>query len=179
MSLFKSTKHIEHCPQCQSPLQLKKGKQGLFLGCSNYPQCDYLKPLQHSSHIIKTLDEHCPECDAPLQLKQGSFGMFIGCSRYPDCHFVVHEQAESQAQLLCPECKKHHLVERMGRSGKHFYGCSGYPECKFTLPSKPVLQTCPQCGCQLAVRKTLRGKTYFICADKHCQHQFTLISEVE
>lgn len=171
MSLFKSTKQQECCPQCQSPLQIKRGKQGLFLGCSAYPACDFLKPLQQANHIIKTLDESCPECGHLLQLKQGHFGMFIGCSHYPDCHFTVQDESEEKEETFdCPECKQHKLVERIGRSGKYFYGCKGYPDCKFTLPSKPILTTCPKCQFPMAMLKKSRGKSYLICANKHCQH---------
>lgn len=173
MSLFKSTKQTELCPQCHSPLQLKRGKQGLFLGCSGYPQCDYLKPIHQASHIIKTLDEQCPECQSPLQLKQGHFGMFIGCSQYPDCHFTVHEEAEIEEEFDCPECQTHKLVARTGRSGKTFYGCSGFPECKFTLPTKPIKQQCPQCLGELATIKKVRGKSHFLCANRKCQHLFS------
>lgn len=33
--------------------------------------------------------------------------------------------------ILCPECKKHNLLIRFGRTGE-FLGCPGFPECKFT-----------------------------------------------
>ncbi|WP_373767316.1 topoisomerase DNA-binding C4 zinc finger domain-containing protein [Glaesserella sp.] len=173
MSLFKSTKQTENCPQCGSPLKLKRGKQGLFLGCSAYPVCDYLKPLHQASHVIKRLDEFCPECQAPLQLKQGHFGMFIGCSNYPDCHFIVHDEPDLQEEFDCPECKRHKLVVRTGRSGKAFYGCAGYPECKFILPSKPLKKRCPKCACALATFKKVRGKSYYLCANRQCQHLFS------
>ena len=62
MVLFKSTKQTETCPQCGSPLQITQGKKGLFLGCSAYPDCDYIKPLHQASHVIKVLDEVCTEC---------------------------------------------------------------------------------------------------------------------
>lgn len=174
MSLFKSTKQTEICPKCQSELQIKRGKQGLFLGCSAYPKCDYIKPLQQSSHVIKTLDEVCPECSSLLQLKQGHFGIFIGCSNYPECHFTVHNEPEAEVEFDCPECHQHKLVERVGRSGKHFYGCKGYPNCKFTLPSKPIAQPCPVCNFPLATLKKSRSKTVFACANKQCQHTFHL-----
>ena len=170
MSLFKSTKQTEYCPQCRSPLQIKRGKQGLFLGCSAYPECDYLKPLQQHNHVIKELTEICPECGALLQLKQGNFGIFIGCSQYPECHFTVHDEPETQDNIVCPECKTHQLVERVGRSGKHFYGCSNYPHCKFTLASKPTEMTCPKCHYPLAIQKKIRGKFMWQCANRVCQH---------
>ena len=96
-SLFHHSKQQEYCPQCGAPLQIKQGKKGLFLGCSAYPECDYLRPLQRAEHkVLKTLDEICPKCGNLLQLKQGSFGMFIGCSHYPECDFVVREESESE-----------------------------------------------------------------------------------
>ncbi|MBR0574121.1 MULTISPECIES: DNA topoisomerase family protein [Pasteurellaceae] len=171
MSLFEPKKQTELCPQCNAPLHIKKGKQGLFLGCSTYPNCDYLKPLHQSNHIIKTLEELCPECNHPLQLKQGYYGIFIGCSHYPTCHFTVHEEPQ-EIEFDCPECKKEKLVARQGRSGKTFYGCSGFPQCKFTLPSKPILKQCPQCGGELVIEKKQRGHIMYLCAKTNCQYLF-------
>lgn len=181
MSLFKSTKQTEFCPQCHSPLQIKRGKQGLFLGCSAYPECDYIKPLHQASRVIKNLDEPCPSCGAFLQLKQGHFGIFIGCSRYPECTFTVHDspEVEDEVHFTCPECKTHQLVARKGRSGKTFYGCSGFPQCKFTLAGKPIAVKCPECGGELAVEKKVKGKRQLQCANKHCHTIFQAESEVE
>lgn len=171
MALFKSTKHTEFCPECASPLQIKQGKKGLFLGCSAYPTCDYIKPFHQQSHIIKELEELCPECGHRLQLKQGNYGIFIGCSHYPECHFIVHEEPEVEEEFDCPECKTHKLVARKGRSGKTFYGCAGFPNCTFTLPTKPVRHQCLQCGCELATLKKIKGKPVYLCANKHCHQQ--------
>ena len=109
--LFQPTKHEEHCPQCGALLQIKQGKKGLFLGCSAYPQCDYLKPLQASNEvkILKILEQNCPQCGHLLALKQGHFGMFIGCSNYPDCDFVEWNKPTGQ---VCPDCGSH-MVEKV------------------------------------------------------------------
>lgn len=179
MAIFKSTKQIEFCPQCDSPLQLKQGKKGLFLGCSGYPICDYIKPLSQQNHIIKELEECCPVCGYKLQLKQGSYGIFIGCSHYPECDFIVHEEVEEKETFDCPECKKHKLVSRKGRSGKAFYGCTGFPDCKFTLASKPVFHRCSECDYNLALIKKIRGKQVYLCANKHCQHLMPMQEEIE
>lgn len=168
MSLFESQKQVEYCPQCQSPLQIRRGKQGLFLGCSTYPSCDYLKPLRQSSHIIKTLDETCPQCGSLLQLKQGNFGIFIGCGEYPACDFIVHDEPKQVDMFDCPACLSNKLVQRTGRSGKSFYGCTGYPKCKFTLSQRPIEKICPQCHCGLAIAK----KQQYQCVNKKCQHIF-------
>lgn len=173
-SLFHHTKHEEYCPKCGSVLHIKQGKKGLFLGCSAYPQCDYLRPLQRTEHkVLKTLDEICPQCGQPLQLKQGSFGMFIGCSAYPECDFVVHEEEKTDEQIACPECQKGHLVARRGRQGKTFYGCDHFPHCKFSLPAKPYEIPCPQCNFPLALLKSEEGEVQQMqCANKVCRHIF-------
>ena len=33
----------ETCPECGSPLVIRKGKYGEFTACSNYPECKYIK----------------------------------------------------------------------------------------------------------------------------------------
>lgn len=45
----------EPCPQCGAELVIRSGKHGPFLGCSNYPECDYVRPLksQADGHIVK------------------------------------------------------------------------------------------------------------------------------
>ncbi|ABR73717.1 hypothetical protein CBG46_03645 [Actinobacillus succinogenes] len=177
-ALFEHTKHQEFCPQCGSPLQIRQSKKALFLGCSGYPKCDYIKPLQPFSEnkILKQLNETCPECGRFLQLKQGSFGMFIGCSGYPDCHFVVHDKEEATEESVpCPECKKGELVARRGRQGKTFYGCNRFPVCKYTVAGKPYAVNCPQCGSlPVMLKKQTETRRTFICLNKSCKHQFDI-----
>lgn len=175
-SLFHHTKQAEYCPKCGSILQIKQGKKGLFLGCSRYPQCDYLRPLQRMEHkILKELDESCPQCGDVLQLKQGAFGMFIGCRAYPQCDFVVHEEQKTEEQIVCPECGKGHLVARRGRQGKIFYGCDSFPHCKFSLPTKPYEIPCPKCSFSLALLKSENETGQQMqCANKACRHIFEI-----
>ncbi|WP_337881499.1 topoisomerase DNA-binding C4 zinc finger domain-containing protein [Rheinheimera sp.] len=171
-TLFSHEKAAEPCPLCSSPLQIKSGKNGPFLGCSAYPVCNYLKALHpHENTVVKVLDnELCPECQHPLAVKNGRYGMFIGCSNYPSCHFVVHQQEESQTSgIACPSCKKGELVERISKYGKSFYGCNRYPECKFLVNLKPVEGQCGHCGFPLLLEKPSASGIKLICADKKCQ----------
>ena len=48
----------EPCPQCGAELVIRSGKHGPFLGCSRYPECDYVRPLksQADGHIVKILE---------------------------------------------------------------------------------------------------------------------------
>lgn len=40
-----SSKQKEECPQCGGLLVLRKGKYGNFMGCSNYPDCNFTKTV--------------------------------------------------------------------------------------------------------------------------------------
>ncbi|MCR4231901.1 topoisomerase DNA-binding C4 zinc finger domain-containing protein, partial [Escherichia coli] len=74
--------------KCGAELDSRTGQHGPFLGCSHYPECEYIRPLKSSAdgHIVKVLEgKLCPACGAELVLRQGRFGMFIGCSDYPAC----------------------------------------------------------------------------------------------
>ncbi|OOF58060.1 DNA topoisomerase family protein [Rodentibacter myodis] len=175
-SLFQHTKQEEYCPQCGSILQMKQGKKGLFWGCSSYPQCDYLKPLQRvETKVLKELEEICPRCGSALQLKQGAFGMFIGCRAYPECDFIVHEEQKTETPIPCPECQNGHLVPRRGRQGKTFYGCDHFPHCKFSLSAKPDETSCPQCHFPLALLKSENEQVKIMqCAKKTCRHIFEI-----
>ncbi|MGF1911433.1 topoisomerase DNA-binding C4 zinc finger domain-containing protein [Vibrio kasasachensis] len=180
--LFSAHEHaLEHqvCPKCQTEqregeLQLRHGKHGPFLGCSLYPECDYIKPLhQNDGHIIKELGVPCPQCSNELVLRQGRYGMFIGCSHYPECHHIESlEQNEPQQndQVTCPECRNGHLVERKTRFGKLFYACDNYPKCKFAVNQPPVMGECAICRYPLLVEKTLASGTKYQCADRKCNH---------
>ncbi|WP_194437290.1 DNA topoisomerase family protein [Vibrio fluminensis] len=184
--LFSAHEHaLEHqaCPKCQEQqregeLHLRHGKHGPFLGCSLYPECDYIKPLhQNDGHIIKELGVPCPQCGNEMVLRQGRYGMFIGCSHYPECHHIEslehNEQPEQNAQITCPECSKGHLVERKTRFGKLFYACDNYPKCKFAVNQPPVAGKCQACGFPLLVEKKLASGNRLQCADRKCQHTQT------
>ena len=55
------------------------------------------------------------------------------------------------------------MVYKHGKYGK-FLACSGFPECKNT---KTIIVTieekCPNCGGVIHVRKSKKGKKYYIC----------------
>ena len=66
------------------------------------------------------------------------------------------------SDVPCEKCGRM-MVYKFGRFGK-FLACPGYPECK---NAKPIVETidvpCPKCGATVQIRKTKRGKKYFIC----------------
>lgn len=173
--LFEAHEHaLDHkpCPKCGEALMLRHGKHGPFLGCTQYPECDYIKPLhQNDGHVVKALGVPCPECQQELVLRQGRYGMFIGCSGYPNCHHIESldqddDKVESD-QVACPECQKGRLVERKSRFGKSFFACDNFPKCKFAVNQPPIAEKCDNCGYPLLLKKK-DGKHQ--CANRKCQH---------
>jgi DNA topoisomerase I len=76
----------EKCPRCSSELVAKSGRFGPFVGCSNYPDCKYIK-----KEPPKETGETCPQCGSSLVERRGRFGPFVGCSNYPKCKYIKKE----------------------------------------------------------------------------------------
>jgi len=151
----------ETCPLCpqegRTPGQLviKLGRYGKFIGCSNWPDCSYIRNLDGQERKEpEVLEETCPECGKPLAKKWGRFGPFIGCTGYPECRYIKRE--EQKTGVKCPKCGQGDLVVKRARRGKRgslFYGCNRYPECDFTVGQRPVPDPCPSCGSLMVQQK--------------------------
>ena len=87
------------CPKCSSPLVIKRGRYGKFIGCSNYPSCKYIEPLEKPADT----GVECPECHKGTLLKRKSrYGkVFYSCSTYPECKYAVWNEPLNEA---CPQC---------------------------------------------------------------------------
>lgn len=170
-------KKTECCPECGAPLVIRSGRRGPFLGCSRYPECDFVRPLKANAdgHVVKELSgQTCPRCQGTLVLRQGRYGMFIGCSNYPECDHTEVIDRPDETALRCPQCQKGKLLQRKSRFGKVFYACERYPECQFALNHKPVAGECPSCHYPLLIeKKTAQGIKHF-CASKACGKPVTV-----
>lgn len=72
----------------------------------------------------------------------------------------VPDQPTGERCELCG----HPLVIKVGRYGK-FIACSNYPQCKNTKPYvEKVGVSCPECGADLVVRRTRKGRVFYGCA---------------
>ena len=136
------------CPDCGSPMAVKLGKRGKFLGCTNYPDCKKTMPMPgQEREAPELLEEKCPDCGAPLAKRSGRFGPFIGCSTYPECKYI-QKKPRTTTGCPCPKCQAEpcktckakgevgELIERVGKRGK-FYGCGHYPACRHTQNQDP------------------------------------------
>lgn len=88
------------CPQCTSDLQIKRGKYGKFIGCTNYPNCKFMEPLEKP----QDMGIECPECKKGNMLKRKSrFGkIFYSCATYPACKYAVWNEPLNKP---CPKCQ--------------------------------------------------------------------------
>jgi putative DNA topoisomerase len=117
-----SVRKNEPCPQCGAELVIRSGKHGPFLGCSHYPDCDYIRPLksQADGHIVKVLEGRMPILRRGYGVTPGAFWMFIGCSRYPECEHTELIDKPDETAIACPQCGQGHLVQRRSVSVKPF-----------------------------------------------------------
>lgn len=165
-------KEYQVCPECGAELTIKHGKSGPFLGCVNYPTCQYTRAVvEHEKVEDKVLaGSECPLCSHELAVKQGRYGMFIGCSNYPNCHHIEQDEQDTLEKINCPSCKSGVLQEKTSRYGKKFYSCDAYPKCKFVVNHEPVLGECEVCNYPLLLKRKMAAGIKYQCADKKCSH---------
>jgi len=99
----------ETCPECGSPLVIRKGKYGEFVACSNYPTCKYIKKDKEEKEVVEVCD--CPNCGGKIIERKSKKGkLFYGCNNYPKCKTAYWDKPISKK---CPECGNM-LVEKNG-----------------------------------------------------------------
>jgi DNA topoisomerase-1 len=177
-----------NCPECDKQLHIKVGKNGHFLACSGYPDCNYSRDYTRDekgniqaieTSIDEVVDKSCDKCGSPMVIKRGRYGEFLACSAYPDCkntQSLNSNGANSKIGVKCPQdsCAGE-IVERKSKRGKIFYGCSQFPKCEFATWDKPVARECPECGAKILVEKTTKKDgTFLTCLMKECGYRKNL-----
>ena len=90
----------EICPECGSPLVLRKSKYGEFTACSNYPTCKYIKSDKEPEEVIEVCD--CPNCSGKIIVRKSRKGkVFYGCNNYPKCKTAYWDKPIDKK---CPKC---------------------------------------------------------------------------
>ena len=114
------------CPECSNPLHIKTGRYGKFIGCSHYPNCKFIEPLE------KPMDTEvpCPKChDANIVKRKSRKGkIFYSCAAYPKCDYALWNEPLNKP---CPSCAWPLLtVKETKRSGRQIL-CP-HPGCGYT-----------------------------------------------
>jgi DNA topoisomerase I len=117
----------ENCEQCGRPMLLRWGKFGKFLGCSGYPECKNIQPLEKPADIgVK-----CPECkEGNLKERKSRWGkLFYGCDQYPNCKFASWDKP---LPTPCPNCGSPILVEKVTKRNGRTHRCYK-KECGYSI----------------------------------------------
>ena len=138
------------CPKChEGRLTIKFGRNGEFLACNRYPDCDFTSNFRRDGdgQIVldaasspETSDVMCNVCGKPMIIKKSRFGPFLGCSGYPECSNTRRIGRDGKPVPLpeptgvqCPKCNQGQLLQRRGKFGRPFFGCERYPKCDFIV----------------------------------------------
>ncbi len=156
------------CEKCgQGELLERISRHGFFLGCSRYPDCDFIQDmapeLSDDAASGENKTEFCDNCGKEMAIKRGRFGAFLACTGYPDCKTTrrlvagtrIAHQPDELLDEKCTLCGNG-LVKKHGRFGE-FIGCTGYPKCKYTRPITMGIK-CPKCSEGEFVRRGSAGK---------------------
>jgi len=116
----------EKCPECGHDLILREGRYGKFVGCSNYPECKYTRPIVDDTGV------KCPKDGGRILKKRSRKGrVFYGCENWPKCDFVTWNEP---INVTCPKCGSI-LVKANKTTAK----CAN-TDCDFTMPLKEALK---------------------------------------
>ncbi|MBL3284930.1 DNA topoisomerase 1 [Rickettsiales endosymbiont of Paramecium tredecaurelia] len=86
---FKGQEELKICPKCKGSVQLKLGKFSAFLGCSNYPNCDFVKNItaanDNAEQKFEQIEEsgskekllYVDEANNNIYLKNGPYGWYL------------------------------------------------------------------------------------------------------
>jgi DNA topoisomerase I len=162
----------ELCPKCGKSLAIRLGKRGRFIGCSNFPECDYTRDLnEENNQSPEIIERTCPQCQHALQIRTGRYGKFIGCSHYPNCKYIEPLEKPFDTKITCPICNEGTLCKRKSRFNKFFYSCSRYPQCKYAVWNEPIAKSCPRCAWPImTIKTTKRRGTEYVCPRKECNY---------
>ena len=84
------------CPECAAELVQRWGRYGLYVGCSNRPEC------KHTERWLEKIGVTCPKDGGELIEKKTRKGrVFYGCENFPDCDFASWKKPIPKP---CPEC---------------------------------------------------------------------------
>lgn len=137
------------CPTCGARTCYRFGKNGRFLSCSAYPDCDYAAPIDRSGRPLlpERVDIVCPEDGSAMEVRKGRFGPFIASVNYPETNYKLDVDRKGLLKYPaippylveeheCPKCESA-LNLRRGKRGP-WLGCSTFPKCRGRLAWKSL-----------------------------------------
>lgn len=167
------------CPNCGRKMLVKTSRFGnQFLGCSGYPECKTILPIDVNGDTVKPLEpekaeEKCEKCGGDMIIKTGPYGKYLECVSCQNRKSFVRSTG-----ITCPKCGKGQIVERKSKYGKMFFGCNKYPDCDFVLWNEPTGDVCPKCG-SLIVKRIMKNGEKLECSNRSCDYKADVTHEEE
>lgn len=167
------------CPKCGKKMIVRTSRFGTqFLGCSGYPECKTMMPLNKdgsAAPVDEKSDEKCEKCGSEMIVKVGPYGKYLQCTNDECKH---RKRIVITTGVQCPKCGEGEIIQRKSKYGKIFYGCNKYPDCDFVSWNEPVQENCPECGAYL-VKKITKKESKLVCSNNTCSFSKPLESEEE
>jgi len=185
------------CPKCGKCMVYRFSKNGRYLACTGYPDCDQTNPVDRDGKLIerKVVDVPCPQCGSEMVVRRSRYGVFLGCTKYPDCKGTLQCDKDGnplkivkadELKETCEQCGSPMVVKFRGR--RAFLACSAYPTCKATKPlpegitveppPKPEPKDagvgCPKCGWPMLIRVGPRGEFLACSGFPKCRNAMNL-----
>lgn len=104
------------CDKCDKPMEVKVGRYGPFLGCSDYPNCKNIVSIVVFSGV------KCPKCSSGQLVERRTRKggkIFWGCNKFPKCKMAtwnrpvdhckkcggLRVEDKKSGETLCMECE--------------------------------------------------------------------------
>lgn len=93
------------CPKCGKDLVFKYSRTGKFIGCSGYPECDFIDQPEDAKDMLQALKDRfegkpCPDgIEGTIVVKTGRFGPFLASSKYPEVKWIGKIKSEKDEIL--------------------------------------------------------------------------------
>jgi len=118
----------QKCPLCKSPMKIRHGRFGTFLGCTDYPNCKGIVNIPKKGEAVISLQDmpQCPaiDCTGHMTARKSRFGKtFFSCSTFPECDVIVNDL--NQLQTKYPEHPRTPYVKKPKKTGAKTKGETG------------------------------------------------------
>ncbi|NGX56477.1 MAG: DNA topoisomerase 1 [Candidatus Anoxychlamydiales bacterium] len=124
----------QECPKCKAKMNLRFGRYGAFLGCSNYPKCQGIVNIpKKDEELLRPEDRpNCVAvgCDGKIVMRRSRRGKnFYSCTNYPDCDVIVNhlddlEKKYGKKHPKTPYQKREFVKGEKGKRGSGKYEVS-------------------------------------------------------
>jgi DNA topoisomerase I len=101
-------------------MEIKVGRFGKYLACSNYPDCKNIKSFKEYLQLHQEPEytgDTCEKCGSRTVFRNGKFGRFIGCEKYPECDYIKN----ISLGVAVLNAVTGDVVERKSKRGKDYF----------------------------------------------------------